>query len=666
MPETELLIEKAKTGQLVMLIGMDLRPEDTAVLPAEELAHGLAAWCNVPDSASLARVAQKLKEHTHQWKYTRYLNQVLPAHGEPGPLHKLIASLLIPFLVTTAYDDRLARALEQAGRPANVLIKDSDLQQRRLNRPDLVKLCGDLGRLDTLVVARKEYEQLADDEGRRELLKRTGTWLQEKAVLMVGCNPAQGSDVETCLYPLLNKLGAFGAGGYLVWPHPAAADAARWAGRGVRVIDAEPLAFLESLGAGLQGAAMALPPDQEMEAIKGLLHILRGAPAAAELEACAAQVPASERLKSIRVAFDFELSAGQELQAALNVNYDPDIDEFRGKFKDTGITLEQLREWANEAGALRRKWKLPQGSAVEHKGLAFFEKIVPPGSEERRVYEDALYLRQTFANALYIVFDLRDALGRLSLVPWELLHDGNVNRMDTIRGRGFLGLKYPVYRRLAAVSSPAQVAASIQKALVIAADPTQQLAQLEAEVDWLVAMLKKAGVAQVDERRPTDNDVNDPQAIKALIRDGGYQLVYFTGHGLFDAAQPARSCLVLGLPGEPDVKLTAEDMAEAARESALTLVFFSACELGGTAAQDPARPWEEAGIVDAMVDAGVPAAIGMQWKVGQDNSRKLVETFYGELPNTPPERALMIARQAIQDQPDWVNPILTKRHGVLK
>jgi len=200
----------------------------------------------------------------------------------------------------------------------------------------------------------------------------------------------------------------------------------------------------------------------------------------------------------------------------------------------------------------------------------------------------------------------------------------------------------------------------------VAADPTQRLDELDAEVDWLVAALQTAGVARVDACRPDDAEVSDPEAIKRLIRDGGYHLLHFTGHGRFNQDDPSRSHLVLGHAGERGKALTATALAQVARDSDLVLVFLGACEVGRTAEQAGRRPWKEAGIVDALTRAGVPATVGMRWIVGDQNSRAIAQTFYTELLNgKPAERALTIARQAVQNEPDWANPILTKRHGVL-
>lgn len=662
MTHLERLSERAKAGQLALLVGLDLPSAATGLPSSRELASGLAARWNLTPADSLAAVAQGPKRRNQQWKVIRYLEQRLPGGQEPGPLHGAIAALPVPSLMTAAYDDRLARALEAARRPANLLIEDGDLSGRQFDHPDLIKLCGDLSRPHTLAVAEDEYADLLRDDDRRDLFDRVSEWLAEKTILLVGCDPGQASDFEQWLYwEVLERLGGFAAESYLIWPSPSAGDVMRWHDRKVTIVDAEPMPFLESLAEELEGAEVAAPKDRKMARLEALVRLLQGEARDEQIAEAVAEVPPDQRLKAIRVTFRLRLSETRRLRAALDLDYDPDIAGYSGEFKDTGITLQRLRNWAAKAEEGREAWESPQDGPVEGRGIEFFDAILPPGSSERQLYERALFLRQAFADALYIVFEPEDGRGRLSPIPWELLHDG-----QAAMGRGFLGLKYPVYRRMHSVTSPGQVTGRIQKALVVAADPTQRLGELDAEVDWLVTALEAAGVAQVDACRPTDQEVGDPEAIKRLLRDGSYHLFHFTGHGLFDDDDPSRSKLVLGRPRERNKELTAAALAEVARESELTLVFLSACEVGLTAEQAKRRPWQEAGIVDALTRAGVPATVGMRWIVGDQNGRTLAQIFYTELlSGKPAERALTIARQAVENEPDWANPILTKRHGVL-
>lgn len=662
MADLDQLIEKAKAGQLALLVGLDLPATATGLPSGSELSRGMASKFNLPAADSLASVAQSLKTRNQQWKYVGYLKQALHPGGDPGPLHEAVASLPVPCLLTSAYDDRLAGALKVAGRAANLLIEDRDLGRRQLDRPDLIKLCGDLSRPHTPVVAEDEYADLLLDDDRRDLFDRAREWLAEKAVLLVGCDPAESGDFENWLYwEVLERLGAFGAGGCLVWPSPAAGDVARWDGRGVAVIDAEPVAFLQSLAAGLAGAEVALPEDKEEAALKGLIQILRGKPTKSQVDTALDGLSPDRRPQTIQVAFRSWLSDDARLQSILDVDYAPNVTHYHGQPVDTGITLQRLRNWAAKAEEGRRALDLPQGSPVERRGIDFFDAILPLGSEAREKYEYALRDCQLLDAALHIVFELQDERGRLSPIPWELLHDGRVDM-----GRGFLGLKYPVYRLPVSLAGLDQVTGRIQKALIVAADPTQRLTNLEAEVDWLAETLKEAGLARVDARRPTDEDVSDPEAIKRLIRDGGYHLFHFMGHGLFNDDDPSRSKLVLGRARERGRELTATALAQVARESDLILVFLSACEVGLTAEQAVSQPWKEAGMVDALTRAGVPATVGMRWRVGAQNNQTMVRLFYTELlSGKSAERALMIARQAIENQADWANPILTKRHGVL-
>ena len=163
---------------------------------------------------------------------------------------------------------------------------------------------------------------------------------------------------------------------------------------------------------------------------------------------------------------------------------------------------------------------------------------------------------------------------------------------------------------------------------------------------------------------PTDPCVDNPEELKRRLREGGFQLLHFTGHGQFNKRNPDNSALLLGRPGQQRASFTANEIAQVARASDLTFVFFNACELG--AAGSPTSSWNVAGMIDALTRNGVPAALGMRWRVGNLNGRKLVERFYGELlAGTPSEVALLHARQSLNDQPDWANPVLTKRHGML-
>lgn len=652
------LANKGKQGDLAVLVGMDLPESVTGVPSRTALARGLAARFSKPASDSLVSIATSL----NPWQYAGYLAQALAVDGGAGPLHRAVASLPVPFLMTSAYDGRLAQALSAAGKPFNLLLDDTDVTNRQPDRADLIKLCGDVGpnKQQLLVVSEAQYTAALQQPNRAELYGRVAQWLAQKTVLILGCDPSPGSDFDRWLYrEILQYRNAFQGGAVLVWPHPTPQDKAHWLGRNVALVEGEPSAFVALLGRRLSGVSVAVT-DQEQLALERMARTLFGSATRHAVDDAKAALPHRLRPQSARMTFRLWLDEEDAVESMLDIDYDPDIAHYHRPPRKSTITLDVLRQWAEEAHEELEAWERPDDGPVQDTGMMLYDHLMPTHSERRKQYEFTLQYCQMLGLPLDIVFELLDVHGRLSPVPWELLYDKHVTH-----GRGFLGLEYPVYRLPDAVSSVSQVAGDIKKALIAGVDPTAQLDALNAEVTALRQLLEAGGVA-VDVRTGTDPALQDRDAFTALLRGGGYQLLHFTGHGQFNRRLPEQSFLLLGQSGAEAERITAAELGRVARDTQLILVFLSACEVGRTAADDEERPWLEAGMVDALTRNGVPAAVGMRWEVGDQNGMAVAERFYEELLNgASPQKALMLARQAINDQPDWVNPILTKLHGVL-
>ncbi len=651
-PTLDWFVQRAEMHALVLFTGRDLPRAVTGLPSNHELAQGLQAG-----SESLAAAAQ----NEPQWRYTQYFKQQL-GNGARDSWYQTLASLPLWFFITTTYDTYLTRALKSAGRRPNVIFETHDLGARVPGQPDVIKLCGGLEQPHTLAVTEDAYKQLRQDAARLGVLEQAGEWLREKTTLLVGCDPQVDSDFETWIYwEILYQKDIFRAGAYLVWPSPAPEDVARWAERGVILIDAEPEDFLTSLSTQLADVSILPPDDVEQAKLREMLNLLRGtSPTQAAVNGAVAQLSVTKQPRAIHTAFRLWLSETDILQCILDVDYTPSVLHYHGQPYNTGVSLQDLHTWAKEAEDARQAWDSLHGGVVEQRGVSFFDRVLPVASSARQAYRDALRDAQLLKASLCTVLEIQDP--RLASVPWELLHDGHVSK-----GRGFLGRKYPLYRLPDAISSFEQVTGHIEKALLVAADPTRQLAGLNDEVTWLAQQLRALGIT-VDARDAQHPEVNNLETIKDLIRDGEYQLLHFAGHGQFYPRAPSQSKLLLGLGGERGKHLTAASLAAVARESDLVLVFLSACE-GGMAAESPPPPWREAGLADALTRAGVPATVAMRWLVGTGNSRTIAKAFYAELlqDNESPERALMTARQALPvDQADWANPVLTKHHGVLE
>lgn len=658
MTHLDVLVEKIEAGQLAVFWGRDAPASLTNLPSGRDLAAGLTGESH---STSLVEATSNLKTH----EYTSYLREKLAAAGLPGALHQALAALPISLWLTAAYDDRLADALKMRGRPPNLLVSNDDLGQRSLSRPNLVYLGGRVQGPGLLVVTEANHWEMPD-QNRSGLFNKVSQWLEDKSILFVGCDPQPGGDFEQWLYKKLfrSQLWTANAESFLVWPDPKPGVVEHWANAGITLLTVEPLPFLAALMDGLAGVEVYYV-DPEEPVLAALAKMLAGQPTQTEVDKAVGDLPPGCRPREIQVNWRFWLSQGDNLSSLLNVDYQPSTLHFHSLPEDSAITLTQLNTWADEAETLINQQASPDDSPVEQQGIAFYDALLPPGSKRRQRYELALLDAQRLKVALELSLELQDEKGRLERIPWELLYDKQVEL-----GRGFLALNYPLYRLPATVSSWQQVAGRLKKALIVAADPTSEFTTLAQEVNSLRQTLLAAGVSQVDVRHQDHPDLSSPQAIKNLLRTGGYQLFHFTGHALFNPFDPRQSYLQLGRAEEADKILTAAELSQVVVDpkSQLVLVFLSACSVGTTEAAEEKRPWLETGLVDALTRSGVPAVVAMRWEVGEQSALTMAQTFYTALcqHRESPQKALMLARQSIPlAEPHWMNPILTKLYGVL-
>ena len=662
MPVPAQIIQAAKRYDLVLLIGVDLPEKASAILPSTQIAQSTDA-----QTSSLVTVMEGISP---RWKRNKFLKEHYTVE-QPSLFYASIAALPVWYYMTTCYDDALKLALANNGRSVHELITDTDLDAINFgsSKPQLVKLCGSLNQPSTLVRTGEEFRQMPDQNQRKLYEKKVGDWLATKTFVLLGCDPTIGSDFDRWQHRfLLKRQGEFAKQSYLVWPNSQQGDREHWVEqeKNVEFIDADPLDFLNELDAALTAAAIE-PPTADVRATKRLLQILAGSPDKQVVATAVQSIATTRPLQLIRPTLSFWLSAQETLMTRLSIDYIPDIQSFVEKDRDTGITLAELTAWAKKADKHRRRSEDPKGTDVEEIGKEFFEQIFPTASPSRAAYQQARNYYRLFGEALELEINLTlDERLTLWAIPWELLHDGDLSQEDNAPSLGFLGLSTPVYRRIEMKSAPEQLTQSITKALIIAADPRDTLTELDKELTWLHGELVKHGII-VDICQPDEAMIDDPAKVLAKLLNGRYQLLHFIGHGQFNLAAPENSGLLLGRPGAADKQLSATILAQAAKESSLTMVFVSACFGAKDDAIDEERPWEVAGILTGLLRAGVPAAVGMRWKVGDSASRQLAEQYYANLfADMPPEKALQRARLGLlaDNKVDWANPIISKRRGV--
>ncbi|MBA3533956.1 MAG: SIR2 family protein [Ardenticatenales bacterium] len=250
------LAEHLAEQRLALFVGADMAQRFTGLPSRADVAGALARRKGLSESLSLAAVAQRVMEQGNRWEFTEFLKRQWETTGKsPQRFHELLVRLPVPILVTTAYDDLLRRAFEQAGEPLNVLVQDNDVPFVQARRRTLLRLYGDLAQPDTLIVTEDDHYHLGNKRLKENLLDRVSVILRENVVLFVGYNLV---DPDFLLFwnEALARMAGYSLGGYALWPGLPESEQRVWKGRHIKVIDEEPLPFLEKLLATTgQGAA---------------------------------------------------------------------------------------------------------------------------------------------------------------------------------------------------------------------------------------------------------------------------------------------------------------------------------------------------------------------------------------------------------------------------
>lgn len=305
---------------------------------------------------------------------------------------------------------------------------------------------------------------------------------------------------------------------------------------------------------------------------------------------------------------------------------------------------------------------------VKITGRELYQELFDQHLEAARAYQSA---RSTVGDArLKLRFiGPRDFIG----LPFELLHDTN--------GRA-LALDHPISRMISGqicaqqpidegfLSRPTENGTPARSALLLSANVSGELAFKGHSI--ALAPIPDADIETLKIKALLEN-----HAWKVTLLSGAeltlerataelnackYDLVHFSGHGFYAPLDADRSGLAFYNADGDILLLEALRIRQLLKEARTRFIFLSCCDSAASGELFQLRDNDYLGVLDAIVSAGVPAALGYRWPVSSAGALLLAQTFYDKLhQNESLEAALLLARQEVRAQLDdqtWLSPIL--------
>ncbi|HTP09129.1 MAG TPA: CHAT domain-containing protein [Anaerolineae bacterium] len=259
------LIEHLTRGDCVLFLGADL-PYDVTSLPARaDLARDMARRYRLDESPSLAEVAQRVSQAGNRFEFTDFIRSALDTTGKsPSAFHHSIVALVkkyrIETMITTAYDNLLEVAFQQAGVGFNRVVRGSDVSFTRPERPTLIKFYGDAQQPDTLVVTDRDHSQLLRDRDKEDVVDEVRRAFKRNTILFYGYNLSD-PDFKFLFDQIAESK--FARLAYAVWPGLSQADVRMWRDRGIVILDEDPREAIDGTLLGSLTTVTASVPKSE-------------------------------------------------------------------------------------------------------------------------------------------------------------------------------------------------------------------------------------------------------------------------------------------------------------------------------------------------------------------------------------------------------------------
>ncbi|GFP25248.1 hypothetical protein HKBW3S43_00559 [Candidatus Hakubella thermalkaliphila] len=185
----------------------------------------------------LLTITQHYENQCGRHALIHHLRDALDTAGvRPTSIHRLVTSLPVSTIFTTNYDDLIERVLRETGRRLNVIISEPELAFWREDHVQVIKLCGDLTRPNSIIITQRDFNTYFATRPR--LAERLRATLESKTALFLGYSLQD---------PFFNQIwdniglnfGSLRRQGYAVLFDTNPLDADNLRHRGIHVIDLE-------------------------------------------------------------------------------------------------------------------------------------------------------------------------------------------------------------------------------------------------------------------------------------------------------------------------------------------------------------------------------------------------------------------------------------------
>lgn len=257
-----------------------------------------------------------------------------------------------------------------------------------------------------------------------------------------------------------------------------------------------------------------------------------------------------------------------------------------------------------------------------------------------------------------LLIDPRRPGGRvLSALPWELLYRSETN--DSL-GRSTLTpivrqLPVPQMRNLSPLDGPLRVA------VVVAAPRDQQPLALAQERERIEQICRSNPNMEIEIVSSGTHD-----DLRRALRSGRFHGFHFMGHGEIDPSTGAGVLVFEDRDGRSD-PVKGESLAETIRDCPeVRFAVLNACDSGHLPRKDGQDPYT--GVGTALMMAGLPAVVAMQFPISDAAALVFSESFYEALAEAAPiESAVTEGRKAMhrhfEESTEWATPALYLAEG---